>query len=382
MHAGQTIDEMLPEGPADQELLAWLGFADPSCKGFGHARIAQLKEYFGSLQQAWVADRSEILKVPGLSNSLVSDFIEYRRKAKPERWFEICRNQGITITPSIHSDYPNRLRHIFDPPGALFWKGAPPSEFDLHIALAIVGTRTPTIYGQKHSKEFAYRIAGFGIPIVSGMAVGIDTFAHRAALEAGGKTIAVLGNGVDICYPSSNRPLYETLINGTQGAVVSEYFPGSNPEEWMFPKRNRIISGICAGTLVIEAGINSGALITAKLALNEGRDVFALPGRVDSRMSDGTNELLKRDGAHWVKDPDDILRELGLAHSSNKEKPAVIELYGREKEVYDLLSHDPVRFDALIERTRMTSGELSATLTMLELGGTIIRVPGDAYVRA
>jgi DNA processing protein len=381
MHERQIINKMFPEELHDQDLLAWLGFADPACKGFGHRRIAQLREHFGSLSRAWAADRSQLLMVPGLSNNLIGDFIEYRRQAKPERWFEICRNQGIDIIPFGHPNYPERLRHIFNPPGALFWKGLPPSEFDFGKTMAIVGTRTPTVYGHKHTNEFAGKLARFGITIVSGMATGIDSFAHQAAINAGGKTIAVLGCGVDVCYPRSNRPLYQMLVKGTQGAVISEYFPGTRPEEWTFPQRNRIISGICAGTLVIEAGESSGALITVEWALDQGRDVFALPGRADSRMSDGTNQLLQ-DGAIWVASCEDIFKHLDIAYSSNPDKPVIMKLYGREKEVYELLSHDPMYFDLLIEHTGMSVGELSSALTMLELGGAIIRVPGDAYVRA
>jgi DNA processing protein len=381
MHAGQITSESLPEGPADHDLVAWLGFADPSCKGFGHARIAKLKEHFGSLSKAWSADSSRIFNVLGLPPTVLSDFIEYRRTAKPERWFEICHQQGIQIIPFNHPYYPYRLRHIFNAPEALFWKGLPPSEFNLEMSLAIVGSRTPTVYGQKQTKEFAQAFAALGITIVSGMATGIDSFAHQAAIDAGGRTIAVLGSGVDICYPSSNRSLYKSLVSGVGGAVISEYFPGTEPDRFRFPERNRIISGICPGVLVVEAGEKSGALITVELALQEGRDVFAVPGRADSRMSDGTNKILQ-DGAHWVQKYQDVLDQLQIAYTSDTGKPAVMQLFGREKEVYDLLSHDPVCFDSLMEQTGMAAGELSAALIMLELGGTIIRVPGDAYVRA
>lgn len=384
MHAGQIIDQVIPEeGFPDEELATWLGFAHPGCKGFGSVRIEALQQHFGSLSRAWRAPRSELLAVTDLPPGLVADLVEQRPKINPEQLLEECRSQSITIIPSLHPQYPYRLRQVTDRPAVLFWKGAPPSAFGnkLEMALAIVGTRRPTAYGQKYAKEIARSIARLQITIVSGMAIGIDSFAHRGAIEGGGKTIAVLGSGVDICYPSSNRPLYELLVNGQHGAVISEYFPGTTPDRWTFPARNRIISGICKGTCIIEGGSESGALITARLALDQCREVFALPGKIDSPMSQGPNSLLREPSAHWVQGYEDILKELGWAASANKETPAVMELYGREKEVYELLSTEPVCFDSLMERTGMTAGELSATLAMLELGGTITRLPGDSYAR-
>jgi DNA processing protein len=214
------------------------------------------------------------------------------------------------------------------------------------------------------------------------MALGVDSLAHWGAIEANGRTVAVLGCGVDVCYPSSNKPLYKSLTEADDQAVVSEFLPGTKPETWRFPARNRIISGMSQALVVVEAGESSGALITAQMAFEQNREVFAIPGRVDSPMSIGTNGLIARNMAHLCRNYMDIMNEMDWVASARGEKlPAVVELYGREREVFELVSPQPVHFDYLLEKTGMNTGELSATLTMLELAGVVARLPGDWYAR-
>jgi DNA processing protein len=281
-----------------------------------------------------------------------------------------------------HPLYPPLLREIAIPPIVLYMKGGlDPSDFGK--CFGMVGTRRPTAYGQRNAKEFARNLAASGVTVVSGMALGIDSLCHYGAIEGKGRTIAVLASGCDVCYPSSNKPLYNKLIEGENGAVVSEFFPGTKPEEWRFPARNRIISGMCKGLAVIEAGEVSGSLITARLAFEQGREVFALPGRLDSPMSKGTNGLIAVHKAQILLSTKQILEDLEWVSVKQADRtvPAIVELYGREREVFDLISNEPVQFDYIAEKVGMNAGELSATLTMLELAGIVTRLPGDWYAR-
>jgi DNA processing protein len=252
----------------------------------------------------------------------------------------------------------------------------------MRTTIAIVGTRRPSSYGQRYAKEIARHLARAGATIISGMAVGVDSLAHWGAIDGGGRTVAVLGCGADVCYPAGNRPLFKRLSEGDDGAVVSEFFPGTKPEPWRFPARNRIISGLSQAVLVVEAGQTSGSLITAKLAFEQSREVFALPGRIDNAMSAGTHQLIKENVAHIFISPDAMLKELGWASVPvGKAIPTVVELYGKEKDIHELISNEPIHFDHLIERSGMAAGELSATLTMLELAGVVERLTGDWYTR-
>jgi DNA processing protein len=232
------------------------------------------------------------------------------------------------------------------------------------------------------AKEISNGLAASGVGVVSGMAVGVDSLAHWAAIEGGGKTVAVLACGVDVCYPSSNKPLYNKLIDGRYGAVVSEFPPGTKPEEWRFPARNRIVAGLSDAVVVIEAGQESGALITASIAFEQSRAVFAVPGRVDNEQSKGCHALIRNGKAHLCESYTDLLRTMEwVAVGTVSGVPTVVELYGRERELYDLISSEPVHFDYLCEKSGMPAPELSATLTMLELAGVVTRHPGDWYSR-
>lgn len=366
----------------DNEQAHWLAFDQLSGPGLGVQRIKLLYDRLQSLSPAWTASRDQLRSLGIFNTEIIDSFIEKRKAIDPAALLDTVRKANIQAYPLFHPLYPMRLREIHDPPIILYINGKLTPE-DMLYAVGIVGTRRPSSYGNKYAKEISRNLARSGATVVSGMAVGIDSLAHWGAIEGGGRTVAVLGCGPDVCYPSGNRPLFKALTSGEHGAVVSEFFPGTKPEPWRFPARNRIISGLSKGLAVIEAGETSGSLITAKIAFEQNREVFALPGRVDNPMSSGTNKLIGSHTAHVLTSHEDILNELRWASvpSNGQLPPVVVELYGKEKDVFELISAEPVHFDHLIERSGLQAGELSATLTMLELAGMVERLPGDWYSR-
>jgi len=366
--------------PQKEEFAYWLAFNMLSGTGLGFRKIKLLYDHFQGLQGAWQAPIKELNVLPWLNPAIIERFNEQRKTIEPLLLLEKLLASGISAFPYVHEQYPYALRQIHDPPLILFVKGNL-SICDFNHAVGIVGTRKPSSYGQKLAKSIAAELAKTGTLVVSGMAFGIDSLAHWGALSAKGKTVAVLGCGVDICYPATNKPLYKAIVEGG-GAVVSEYFPGTRPQSWHFPARNRIISGLAPALAVIEAGLESGALITAKLAFEQNREVFAIPGRIDSATSAGTNYLIAKNTAHLFSSAADILEEMNWV-SKNQQlgTTAMVTLQGREMEIYELISPEPVHFDYLIEKTGMNTGELSAILTILELAGVISRLPGDWYGR-
>jgi DNA processing protein len=347
-------------------------------------------EKFHSLKAFWVATRDDLVTI-GSNEKLGLDWINYRfidkfltkrQTVDPDKLLAALEESGATAYAMGHAFYPAMLRHVDDPPAVLYHLGGLPMS-ELEPSIGIVGTRNPSLYGQKHAKGFARELAASGVTIVSGMAVGVDSLAHWGAIEAGGRTIAVVAGGPDHCYPSSNRPLYKKLTETSLACVISEYFPGIEPEKWHFPMRNRIIAGMTKGLLVIEAGEKSGSLITGGQAFDYGRSVYAIPNNLESQQSIGTHRLITETKAKLVTNVGTILADLGIAgHSRRKEAPRAIELFGREHEVFELISDEPVHFDQLAERTGMAVGELSSTLTMLELAGVVERLAGDSYVKA
>lgn len=376
---GMNLDDDLW---TDNEQAHWLAFDQLSGPGLGVIRLKRLFERLHSMVAVWGASRDELRSLELLKPDVIDSFIERRKAVDPAALLEKVRKENIQAYPLFHPMYPVRLREIHDPPLVLYVNGRLTPD-DMLYAIGIVGTRRPSSYGTKYAKEIARNLASAGATVVSGMAVGIDSLAHWGAIEGGGRTVAVLGCGPDVCYPSGNRPLFKALTSGEHGAVVSEFFPGTKPEPWRFPARNRIISGLSKGLAVIEAGETSGSLITAKIAFEQNREVFALPGRVDNPMSSGTNKLLGSQTAHVLYSAEHILKELSWASapSNGQLPPVVVELFGKEKDVFELISAEPVHFDHLIERSGLHSGELSATLTMLELAGMVERLPGDWYSR-
>lgn len=275
------------------------------------------------------------------------------------------------------SDYPKILKEIHDPPKTLYLRGGFKDEDK--IAVGVVGTRNYTSYGKRVTENIAGDLAEAGVTIVSGLAKGIDTFAHKAALERGGRTIAVLGSAADSksLYPSCNRGLANKVAQN--GAVISEYPSGTKSEKWFFPQRNRIISGLSLGVLVVEAPGKSGALITAACALDQNREVFAIPGSIYSENSIGTNRLIKM-GAKLVTCANDILEELNLPVVEEKRKTFKPETK-EEKVLLGVLTKKPIHIDEIVKQGKLNSGMVSSTLTMLELKGTVKNIGGEYYIK-
>jgi len=374
------------ESFGNDELKYWLALAQCT----SGSNLWKFYEKFHSLKPFWNADYDQLMTIGGterlgldwMTYRFIDKFLIKRQTVDPDKLLAALEESGATAYAMGHPFYPAMLRHIDDPPAILYHLGGL-SLSELEPSIGVVGTRNPTTYGQKHAKGFARELASAGLTIVSGMAVGVDSLAHWGAIEAGGRTIAVVAGGPDHCYPSSNRPLYKKLTESRLACVISEYFPGIEPDRWQFPMRNRIIAGMTKGLLVIEAGEKSGSLITGRQAFDYGRSVFAIPNRLDSPQSVGTHRLITETKARLVTDVATILSDLNIAgHSRPKEAPRAIELFGREREVFELITDQPVNFDFLAEQTGMAVGELSSTLTMLELAGVIESLAGDSYIRA
>jgi DNA processing protein len=313
-------------------------------------------------------------------------FIQNLRGADPEgiytREEERARSDGMTIIARQDSEFPSLLKEIADPPLALYVKGTLPA--DPGRNLAIVGSRMVSHYGRVVTESITRDLLAYGFWIVSGLARGIDSIAHKAALRGGGKTIAVLGSGLDVIYPPENKNLARQITES--GAVVSEFPFGTEPQKMNFPIRNRIISGLCPGMLVIEAGERSGALITANCALDQGRDVLAIPGNITSPNSKGVNALIKQ-GARLVDGVEDIIEELGLQIIDDKEsmisslKLSPPDLNERESRILSFLTYDPVPIDLIIQKTGEPPSSIHSALLTLEMKGVIKQLPGKLFYR-
>jgi len=364
-----------------EEQSYWLAFDRLSGANIGVQKLRSAFEQKFSLKPIWEGTAESLAELKVFNKDTIDKFLEKRKAIDPEKVLEEVKKSGVKAYPYFHPDYPFRLRHINDPPLVVYMLGEL-NPNDLQHSCAVVGTRRPTAYGQKLSKQIAGGLARSGVAVVSGMATGIDAIAHWGAIECGGKTVAVLGCGADVCYPPSNKSLYDKLLADKHGAVLSEFFPGTQPDNWMFPARNRIISGLSQAVAVIEAGETSGSLITAKLAFEQNREVFAVPGRIDSPASAGTNSLIRANIAKLLTGYEEIMREMRwVSIAPTRDVPTVVELYGKERELYDLISNEPVHFDFLCAKSGIHAAELSAALTMLELAGVVIRHPGDWYSR-
>lgn len=274
------------------------------------------------------------------------------------------------------TEYPEQLRHIYDAPKELYIKGN--IELLSSNCIAIVGTRRATEYGLSFTRKLAFDLSRAGFTIVSGLADGIDTEAHKGALDSNSPTIAVFGCGLDNIFPISNYHLAKNIL--VKGAHVSEYQEGVSPAKWTFPKRNRIVAGLCCGVIIIEGDVTSGAMITAKLALDEGRDVFAVPGRVDLESSRGPNWLIKQ-GAKLIESANDVLEEYGmLPMSDNSKRFDMGQLTIEEVSIFEKLSRSPKSFDVLCCEAAINAQELSSRLMLLELKGAVKRLAGNSFV--
>lgn len=388
----------------------WLYIA--KVKGLLPARRKMLLEMLGTPEEVYKAREDVLRKILLLEEFQIEQLIDYR-KIDFGYEAEQFRRKGIKFVTVDEKEFPERLRDIPDAPSFLFYRGELPD--DNLPAVAVVGSRRCSLYGREMCLKFSSRLAEAGINIISGMASGVDGFAHRGAINAGGKTTAVLGCGVDICYPAENRDIFEKLSNTGEkmpdilqnhmemsksidvekseditgknyGGIVSEYYPGDKALPYNFPQRNRIISGLADILLVVEAGKKSGTFITVDHALEQGREIFAIPGRIGDTVSDGCNSLIKN-GAGLATTPEDIIDELKshytmlLKVEKKRKKVAIAALNGDEKKVYESLEQVPIQINEISERTGIDCSTLPMILIELELKGMIEEVGKNLYIK-
>ncbi|MDD4994954.1 MAG: DNA-processing protein DprA [Patescibacteria group bacterium] len=341
-------------------------------------RFKKIISYFPSLETAWFASRDEFHRA-GLDQEAVDDFFIKRSTLNPAELWQRVVDEDIAVATINDPNYPAILKEIYDPPPFLYYRGnlENPDEF----RLAVVGTRKTSPYGRQVAEELVRDLAVQKLCIVSGLALGIDSLAHEAALSTGGRTIAVLGSGLDRAsiYPHTNRRLAERIVD-SGGAVVSELPLGSLALKHHFPARNRIISGLALGTLVVEAGEESGSLITARAALDQGREVFAVPGPIHSPTAAGPNALIKM-GAHPVTEWRDILEALNLNQVKNYiENQKILPASSEEEKILALLTREPTHIDAIIKQCGIPAAAVAGALSLMEMKGKVRNLGGMNYV--
>lgn len=355
------------------EQVYWAAF----CSLFnpGYKTVSQIINEFGSMENVWKASDEEIRgKIfPGIAEQIIVS----RSKVNVEEHYNTLLEEKINVLTIMDSGYPQNLKFISSPPPILYVKGELPSTSLLHIA--VVGTRRASVYAMQVAEKLSFQLASSNAVVVSGMARGVDSYAHKGAIEARGKTIAVLGCGLDVVYPRENKKLMDQIWES--GAVISEFPLGTQPNRINFPIRNRIISGLSSGLLVVEAPERSGALITVDFALEQGKDVFAVPGLITNKNSRGSNRLIK-EGAKLVETVDDILEEypsFNLAHSESSIKSTEGILDKNMKEIIDLLRGGPVFPDELCQLAGVNPAQLNVLLTQMELKGLITISDGKVH---
>jgi DNA processing protein len=353
----------------------WVGFS--RVPGIGPVRLRALLDHFGDVCNAWGASTAT-LQALGFDRRTIESFVVQRSRLDLAAELDRVIQQGVTVLTWDSPDYPPLLMNIPDPPPVLYVRGELLPRDDW--ALAVVGTRRSTVYGREATRALVSGLAAGGVTIVSGLARGIDTHAHQIALEAGGRTVAVLGNGVDIIYPAQNHKLAYRIVEN--GALVSEYPLGTQPEGGNFPRRNRIISGLSLGVLVVEGSKHSGAMITADYAAEQGREIFAVPGSIMSPNSAGPNQLIQQ-GAKLVTTIGDVLEELNLTMVAEQaEAREIIPDNDTEAVLLRHLSSEPVHVDELGRAAGLPINEVASTLTVMELKGKVRQVGGMQYVIA
>jgi DNA processing protein len=362
----------------DASLHAWIRLTKT---GASARRLNRLIDYFGSPEALFGAPVGEIGKAAGCSVKVAEKLLDPIYLVH-ERDLTLMDRLGVRLVRRCDPEYPVLLKEIHDPPPALYVRGTL-SPLDCK-AVAIVGSRRAGDYGKRIAARFAQELVEAGITVVSGLARGVDTAAHHAAVQAGGRTLACLGCGVDVAYPYENRSLATTISE--HGALLSEYPMTAPPDAWHFPSRNRIISGLSLGVIILEAPAGSGALITAECAVDQNREVFAVPGNIDNRSNRGAHALIK-DGAKLVEGIEDVLSELRLGERQptlgleEEEAPPAPPLEGDEAALAALLTSEPQPIDDLILESGLPAGKVNAALLMLEMKGLARRVPGNAFAR-
>jgi len=343
-----------------------------------------LIERFSDPVSVFSSSMDDLCNVEGMTPDIARDIKSFRHpEEKIMDEISWIKGNSVRFIHMNHPDYPDRLKNINDPPLYFYMNGNIPLKGS--ISIAIVGTRRPTVYGRKAAEMFSAELTKAGFTIVSGCARGIDSIAHRAALEAGGWSIGVLGCGIDVAYPRENRGLMEEISQN--GAIISEFSPGTGPEKWNFPQRNRIISGLSLGTLVVEAAEKSGSLITARFALEQGREVFAVPGNINSPYSGGTNNLIKQ-GAKLVENTLDIIEEFKelltseLKHGIKSNSTQGLSLSEDEGIIYGLLGLQAKHVDQIIKESGLGTQRVIQLLPGLEIKGAIEQIAGNCYIKA
>ena len=357
-----------------RDLYHWVALA--MAPGVGSILFKRLTEAFGSPEGVFQASAKDLGRVEGIGPKVVSSLKRFSWEGQVAKELRGAEKIGARLVTWDDEDFPPRLKQIYDPPPILYVLGSlkPLDE----RAVAVVGSRYPTTYGQMFAERIAMGLSQQGITVVSGLARGIDSSAHRGALTAGGRTIGVLGCGIDITYPPENRKLFGEVA--AQGAVVSEFPLGTPPDSDHFPIRNRLISGVSLGVVIVEATLRSGSLITARLALEQGREVFAVPGNADSARSAGTNRLI-REGAKLVIRAEDILEEISLPLRAVKEAPPQPRLTEEEAKVFSTLGPRAAHIDQVIALCSLPSARVSAILLSLELAGHVKQLPGMRFIK-
>ncbi len=353
----------------------WIAFS--RVPRVGRVRATQLEEHFGSLERAWHATAGE-LKAAGLDGATIAACAAARGAIDPDAELERLAEHGVTALTWHDDAYPRQLREVYDRPPVLYVRGTltPADEW----AVAVVGTRRVSVYGRQVADEMARGLASNRITVVSGLARGVDAIGHRAALECGGRTIGVLACGLDLVYPPEHKRLAEQIIEN--GALISDYAIGTQPRSEFFPRRNRILSGISLGVLVVEGDTKSGALITARQALEQNREVFAVPGSIYSPNSRGTNKLIQDGEAKLTLNVEDVLAELNLSMASHQiEMTELVPADETESRLLRYLTAQPMHIDEVRRESGLPIATVTSTLAMLELKGLVRQVGRMNYVR-
>ncbi|MDP8963054.1 MAG: DNA-processing protein DprA [Cyanobacteriota bacterium] len=371
-----------------EERAYWLAWSQVD--RVGPVLLRRLQQHFGSLADAWKANAAQLRQVEGFGYQIVSAVTAARSQINPEQFLEQHSVKNPYFWTLADADYPRLLLEIPSPPPVLYYRGLvqPQENQGIMPMVGIVGTREPSEYGKRWTRKITVALARHGFTVVSGMAAGIDTEAHRGCLEAGGRTLAVLGTGVDLIYPPRNKPLYEQIQQ--QGLLLSEYPAGTQPNRAHFPQRNRIIAGLSRAVLVMEAPSKSGALITAHYANDFCRDVYALPGSLDNHQSLGCLGLLSR-GAHVILNEGHLLEMLGaipkldqavqLPLFAQAQPTPVPQLEPELAKVLEALAPEPTAFDLIVQQAGLAVGSVSSALLQLELLGLVSQLPGMRYQR-
>lgn len=351
----------------------------------GPVRLRKLLQHFEDAPAILGAASAQLQRVDGIGAETADMIANWEDRVDLAAELRRVEEFGCRLVTGLDDEYPEWLRHIYDPPIVLYVKGR--LEAPDKNALAMVGSRRTTRYGQESARRLAYQLAYVGVSVVSGGARGIDTAAHQGALAAKGRTLAVLGTGINVVFPSENAQLFERIAEN--GAVLTQYPFGRPPDRQSFAIRNRIVAGMTLGTVVVEAGLRSGALITAGMATDYGRQVFAVPGRIDSPMSKGCHDLIKK-GAMLCESAEDILSEFEYLFPGSNRPPSpaetlslpALELSDKERKVFDVLGSQETSIDQVVRHSGLPVSSVSVTLLSLEMKKVIVQLPGKLFVRA